>query len=89
MVDVYLDAIADIACHPLYSTRETPLQPNGVDRQRHRSMPVHRLVNEMASNLHLEADSIQDLPEGARGTAISRPRLTPTMELTETVRAEV
>ena len=74
LVDIYIDACEDVALHPLYSQREVPFQPgHGVDKQRHRSMPVHRLVREMASNLNLEPESFaQEDPRGARA---SRPNM--------------
>ena len=76
VIDCYLDVIQDIACHPLYQGRGQPFQP-GNERQRHRSVPVHRLHQELASHLNLEPDSIQDFnetPGAARGTISSRCR---------------
>ena len=71
IIDCYVDKILDIACHPLYGRRES--SPGGAeDRPRHRSVPVHRLRQELASNLQLEPDSVMDDPGVARGTAPSR-----------------
>ena len=74
LVDIYIDACEDVAMHPLYSQREVPFQPgNGADKQRLRSMPVHRLVREMASNLNLEPESFAQ--EDGRGARASRPNM--------------
>ena len=74
IVDIYIDACEDVAVHPLYSQRETPFQPgSGHDKQRHRSMPVHRLVHEMASHLNLEPESYAQ--ENGRGARASRPNI--------------
>ena len=76
IIDIYIDAVEDVAVHPLYSQREIPFQPNGGDRQRHRSVPVHRLINELHSHMNLEVDSINpDTAEGARGAKASRPNM--------------
>ena len=74
VIDCYLDLIQDIACHPLYQERGQAFQP-GNDRQRHRSVPVHRLHQELPTHLNLEPDSVQDFnetPGVARGTVSSR-----------------
>ena len=76
IIDVYLDCIHDIACHPLYAKRDGGAQPGGGERPRHRSVPVHRLRQELASHLQLEPDSavldFNDSPAAARGTVASR-----------------
>lgn len=72
IIDCYIDKILDIACHPLYGRRESGQQGGAEDRPRHRSVPVHRLRQEMASNLQLEPDSVIEEPGLARGTAPSR-----------------
>lgn len=73
--DVYLDLCQDIAVHPLYCQRSTPRVNDGTDKNRHRSMPVRRLVSELASNLNLEPDSLANdaIPESGRGTILGRP----------------
>ena len=83
IVDIFIDAVEDVAVHPLYSQREVPFQAgNGGDKQRHRSMPVHRLLNELHSHMNLEADSLaSDTAEGARGAKSSRPNMQ--MELSQ------
>ena len=75
LIDIYLDSCEDLALHPLYSQRETPFQANGQDKQRHRSMPVHRLVQEMHSHLNLEPDSLATQEEVQRGNHASRPNV--------------
>ena len=75
VIDVYLDVIQDIACHPLYAKRDGNPRNGGADRPRHRSVPVHRLRQELASHLQLEPDSVVqdfDEPDVARGTVSSR-----------------
>ena len=73
IIDIYIDSCDDVATHPLYSQRDVPFQRGGEDRQRHRSMPVHRLVSEMAGGLNLEPESMLETQEDARGTALGRP----------------
>ena len=55
-VDVYLDVIHDLTCHPHYVTVTAP--PNG--RVRGRSVPTHRLNMDLASNLTLEPESVME-----------------------------
>ena len=72
IIDVFLDLCQDVACHPLYHSRDSG-QNGGVERPRPRSMPVHRLISEMASGMNLEASSMVDAAhENARGTVTSR-----------------
>lgn len=89
LVDIYIDLCEDVALHPLYSQREVPFQPgNGNDKQRHRSMPVHRLVHEMASQLNLEAESFA--PEEVRGARASRPTMVSEMaQFDQSINVEV
>ena len=53
-VDVYIDKVVDLTCHPLYSSLLNPSN----SRSRGRSVPTHRLNVDLAEGLSLEVDSM-------------------------------
>ena len=68
-MDVYLDVVCDLTCHPHYVSLATP--PSG--RVRGRSVPTHRLNMDLAENLTLEPESVMEpAREDAEDAAVDR-----------------